>query len=429
MTQLIEQFVDQPVVAEDEASWLNAVRRQGVERFNQRGIPTLKDEDWKYTNLRALASKQFSLAPAEQLADAVTLDDADGVYRLVFENGVLNSGRSEMDDLPAEVEITSLREALSSKNEALQNSLSSAMPNEENAFASLNIALFRDGAFIKIAAGYQLEKPIELVFISHGQQTLSLPRNLILVKKNASARVIERQLSDDASSCLSNSATEILLQENASLDYNLIQLQGKKASHIGGTWVQQAAGSRLSTRTMTFGGQLVRNELAVSLNGEGAHADCVGLYYGRGRQHIDNHTTIKHCAPGCTSRELYKGILDDRARGVFHGRVKVEQIAQLTEADQQNQNLLLSRDAEIDTKPQLEIYADDVKCAHGATVGELDKKQLFYMQSRGLDLASAKTLLTYAFAAEVINEIHIDTLRESLIQRIANQMHLGEMPQ
>lgn len=171
----------------------------------------------------------------------------------------------------------------------------------------------------------------------------------------------------------------------------------------------------------------MRNELNVSLNGEQAHADMTGLYYGTQRQHMDNHTTIRHAVPNCTSRELYKGILDDRARGVFHGRIVVEQDAQLTESEQENPNLLLSRDAEVDTKPQLEIYADDVKCAHGATVGELDAKQLFYMQSRGIGLEESRTLLTYAFAAQVVEEIQIDSLREELASRIADQMHITEL--
>ena len=427
MTHLIEQFVDQPAVSHDEAGWLGEMRKQGVERFNQLGIPTTKHEDWKYTNLRALASKQFSMMAGTPAAAAISFDTTENVYQMVFENGVLNTEQSKLDDLPEGVVVCTLREAIDKDADYLQKMLSSAMPLDENAFASLNIGLFRDGAFIKIDAACKLEKPIALIFVDQGEQTLSMPRNLIIMGENASAHVIERQLSDDESTCLSNSATEILLGENANLDYNLIQLQGKKATHIGGTWVQQAKGSQLSTRTITLGGQLIRNELCVSLNGEGAHADCVGLYYGRGRQHIDNHTTIKHCAPNCTSRELYKGILNDRARGVFHGRVKVEQIAQLTVADQQNSNLLLSRDAEIDTKPQLEIYADDVKCAHGATVGELDKKQLFYLQTRGIGLAAAKVLLTYAFAAEVVDLIKIDALRESLTTHLADQMHLNEL--
>ncbi len=427
MRQLIEQFVDQPITSKDDVAWLGAARAQARERFNLLGIPTLKDEDWKYTNLRALAAKQFSLGADKPVAATVSLDEESDTYRLVFENGILNQNLSTLESLPDGVEITSLKLALAADADTLQSSLLKVMPRAENAFAALNSALFSDGAVVKIASDCSLDKPIELVYLCHGQQTLSLPRNLILLDKGAQASLIERHLSDEETTCLNNSATEIVLQENAQLDYHLVQLQGSKTTHIGGTWIKQAAGSRLSTNTITLGGQLVRNELAVSLNGEGAHADCLGLYYGRGRQHIDNHTTIKHQAPSCTSRELYKGILDDRARGVFHGRIKVAQIAQLTESEQENPNLLLSRNAEVDTKPQLEIYADDVKCAHGATVGELEKKQLFYLQSRGIDLASARTLLTYAFAAEVIEKIKIEGLRASLTKQIADQMHLGEI--
>ncbi len=426
MTPLIDTFVDQAGAALDETAWLEAARAQGVDRFNALGIPTLKDEDWKYTSLRALASKQFSLQSKTPQTDLIPAGDDEATHRLVFVQGMLDEAASTPGDLPAGVTLMSMREALQ-QGDALQSVLRSVMPEKANAFAELNNGLFRDGALLKIDAGCQLDKPVELVFISGGEQTLCMPRNLIMLEAGARASVIERQLSDDESTGLSNSATEIVLAEDSRLDYNLIQLQGRKSTHIGGTWVQQATGSHLSTRTMTLGGALVRNELNISLNGKGAHADCVGLFYGRQRQHLDNHTTIRHAAPECTSRELYKGILDDRARGVFHGRVVVEQDAQLTLAEQQNYNLLLSRDAEIDTKPQLEIYADDVKCSHGATVGELDKKQLFYMQSRGIDIDSAKTLLTYAFAAQVVEEIKIDSLREELITRVAEQMHLSDI--
>jgi len=426
MTQLIDTFVDRGDVESNPETWLDAARAEGVDRFNTLGIPTVKNEDWKYTNLRALTTRQFALQAPSPEVDSSLAGDSRTPHRLVFVQGVLDKTVSTPGDLPDGVMLTSLKDALS-QGDDLQNVLRSAMPEQANAFAELNNGLFRDGALLKIEPGCKLDAPVELVFVSGGEQTLSMPRNLIMLGKGASASVIERQASDDESTGLSNSATEIVLGEDARLDYNLVQLQGKKSTHIGGTWAQQAAGSHLNTRTITFGGALVRNELSVSLNGEGAHADCTGLFYGRQRQHMDNHTTVRHAAPECTSRELYKGILDDRARGVFHGRIVVEQDAQLTVADQQNPNLLLSRDSEVDTKPQLEIYADDVKCAHGATVGELDKKQLFYMQSRGIDMASARTLLTYAFAAQVIEEIEIDSLREELITQVAERMHIKDI--
>jgi len=427
MTQLIDQFVAQAARPADEAAWLSEARTQSLERFNELGIPTQKDEDWKYTSLRALASKQFSLETTSNDADIVLPESSQAHYRLVFSDGVLNAALSDVDALPVGVRLMPMSEALKSQQSQIEASLSGNFPAQPNVFAALNTALFREGAFIQIAQACQLDKPIELIFHSSGEKSLSLPRNLIVLEQGAKASVIERHSSTDGANGLCNSATEITLADDSELDYQLIQLQGSKFNHIGGAWVKQGARSRLFTRAITLGGVLVRNELNISLDGEEAHCDCTGLFYGAGRQHIDNHTTIRHAVPNCTSRELYKGILDDRARGVFHGRIVVEQDAQLTASEQENPNLLLSRDAEIDTKPQLEIYADDVKCSHGATVGELDAKQLFYMQSRGISLAQAKTLLTYAFAAQVVEEIQIESLRDELAARIADKMHITEL--
>jgi len=427
MTQLIEQFVDGVERPDGEAAWLSSAREQSAERFNALGIPTQKDEDWKYTSLRALANKQYSVNAGQADAEITLSESSKAHYRLVFSGGVLNSALSDVDGLPDGVQVMLMSEALKSNEAQIKAVLSSLLPEQPNAFAELNTALFKEGAYICIGKGCQLDKPIELVFHSSGTQSLALPRNLILLEQGAKAVVIERFTSAEDATGLCNSATEIMLADDSELDYHLIQLQGKKFNHIGGAWIQQGTGSRLNTRTITLGGLLVRNELNVSLNGEQAHANMTGLYYGTRRQHIDNHTTIRHAVPNCTSRELYKGILDDRARGVFHGRIVVEQDAQLTESEQENPNLLLSRDAEVDTKPQLEIYADDVKCSHGATVGELDTKQLFYMQSRGIGLAQAKTLLTYAFAAQVVEEIQIESLREELASLIADQMHITEL--
>jgi len=427
MTQLINQFVEGVQRPADESAWLKAARAQSRERFNTLGIPTQKNEDWKYTSLRALASKQYAIESTSSAASPVLTESSQAHYRLVFSGGALNAALSDREGLPDGVTLMPMSEALKCHESQIKAAFARMLPEQPNVFAELNTALFSEGAFIHLAENCQLDRPIELIFHSAGAQTLSLPRNLILLEQGASTKVIERQSSDDDATGLSNSATEIMLGDEAELDYHLIQLQGKKYNHIGGTWVQQGAGSRLHTRTITLGGLLVRNELNVALNGEQAHADLSGLYYGAQRQHMDNHTTIRHAVPNCTSRELYKGILDDRARGVFHGRIVVEQDAQLTESDQENPNLLLSRDAEVDTKPQLEIYADDVKCSHGATVGELDSKQLFYMQSRGIGLAQAKTLLTYAFAAQVVEEIQIKSLREELALRIAAQMHITEL--
>lgn len=425
-TTLLEKFISKADLNQAAPDWLSNARAEGINLFNTLGIPTLKNEDWKYTNLRALTSKQFSLEQSDKQIDTALLGNAISNTRLVFVDGIFNISLSKLDSVEQGVEIQSIQNALASNSEQFKAAFNAQKIDKNNAFAALNMGLFTDGAFIQVSD--KCTQAIELVFINQGQQTLSMPRSVISIASNASANIIERQISDDDSSCLSNSSMHITLADNAQLDYCLIQLQGKKASHIGGVTITQAQNSQLNMCTITLGGQMIRNELHVSLDGECADANCSGLYYGKRRQHIDNHTTIHHTAPACTSRELYKGILDDRARGVFHGRIKVDKLAQLTASTQENNNLLLSRDAEVDTKPQLEIYADDVKCAHGATVGELDIKQLFYLQTRGINLAAAKTLLTFAFAAQVVEEIKETSLREALTDQIANRMKLEEMP-
>lgn len=415
-------------LAGEGLGWLKTTRSAGVERFNQLGIPTTKDEDWKYTNLRALASKPFSFVAETALDhDAIELKVSEA-YHLVFHNGRYQAAHSNVDGLPEGVVMCSIQHALEQQHtDKVEAQFAQMQPENTNAFASLNSGLFTDGAFVFLPEDAKLDKPLELIFIASGEQTLNMPRNLVVLEANAEATIIERQRSTDGSTALSNSATEVRLHNNAACDFYLVQTAQNKACQIGGMWVHQAANSRFSARTITLGGRLVRNELKVTLAGEGAHTDCIGLFIGKGRQHIDNHTTIRHSAPNCSSREVYKGILDDHSRGVFHGRVMVDQDAQQTFAEQENANLLLSRDAEVDTKPQLEIYADDVKCSHGVTVGELDAKQIFYLQSRGIDKASARTLLTYAFAAEVLDQIELDHLKSQLHKVIAKNMHIEDI--
>ncbi|MFT5260873.1 MAG: Fe-S cluster assembly protein SufD [Cryomorphaceae bacterium] len=407
----------------EQHNWLTQTRAAGVARFNELGIPSTKDEDWKYTNLRALASKPFNATQREEGLSTINSSELDAT-RLVFSNGLFQSSLSDLTSLPAGAIVCSMAKALHIHADKVQAQLAVLQPEDGNVFISLNTGLFTDGTFVFVPKGVKLEKPVEMTFVATGEQTFNTPRNLIIFEEGAEATIIERHLSSDESTALTNTATEIKLSANAQCDFYLIQTAGAKARQIGGTWVHQEAGSRFSARTITLGGQLVRNELKVTLAGENAHTDCIGLFIGKARQHIDNHTTIRHQAPNCTSREVYKGILDDRARGVFHGRVVVDQDAQQTFAEQENANLLLSRDAEVDTKPQLEIYADDVKCSHGATVGELDAKQIFYLQSRGIDKDSARTLLTYAFAADVLDEIELPSLKNELRQVVAKNMHL-----
>lgn len=438
----LEQFADvlPSTLPGAQLNWLQQHRAMGVARFNALGIPTTQSEAWKYTDLRAVTRKPFNMAASHAEADAEVIPPAipevipsascamgDEGHRLVFNNGCYQAAESAVTGLPAGAIICSMAEALKHHADKVQTQLAKIQPQPANAFASLNIGLFTDGAFVFLPKGCQLDKPIAMLFTATGEQTCNMPRNLIVLDEGAGATLIERHFSSATSTALTNAATEINLASEAQCDFYLIQTAAAKARHIGGTWVHQAAGSRFSARTISLGGQLVRNELKVTLAGVAAHADCIGLFIGQGQQHIDNYTTIRHQAAKCTSREVYKGILDDRAKGVFHGRIVVDQDAQQTVAEQESANLLLSRNAEINTKPQLEIYADDVKCAHGATVGELDAKQIFYLQSRGIDKESARTLLTYAFAAQVLDEIELPSLKNELRQIIAKNMPIEDV--
>jgi len=296
---------------------------------------------------------------------------------------------------------------------------------DAHGFTALNAAHSRDGVAVIIEANAR-PTPVELLFISTGAFE-STPRNIIIAGNGGAATVVERHVSLDGDGAgagveFTNSVTEIALADDAQLDYHLIQAQSSAAHHVCGVWARQARASRFNCTTVTLGGDLVRNDLSVELAGEDAHCEMRGLYAATGRQHVDNHTTIVHSAAHCASRETYKGVLDQRARAVFHGRVTVAKGAQKTDATQANNNLLLSRGAEIDTKPQLEIYADDVKCAHGATVGQLDADALFYLRARGIDARAARRMLTFAFANDILATIAHDELQSALVELLHRRL-------
>ncbi|MEA3291920.1 MAG: Fe-S cluster assembly protein SufD [Pseudomonadota bacterium] len=416
-----------------QLGWLQAQREAALARFGETGFPTRKDEDWRYTNLRPLTGQPFDAAgettpeiDSRQL-DRLLIDGLES-HRLVFVNGRYAAALSAAEGLPEGARLTSLAGMLAEQPERLESTLGSLLPARTNGLTALNSAFSGDGAVLELAAGCRLEQPVELLFIAAGDAVLGQPRSLLLAGEGSRATVIERHVSLADEKTLTNSVVEILLERGAELDYYALQEQSTQAFHIGGAWVRQQVDSRFSSRSITLGGALTRNELRAELAGSGAHCDMLGLYVVSGRQHVDNHTTIVHDAEGCTSRESYKGILDQRARAVFHGRIVVRPGAQKTDSEQQNQNLLLSRDAEVDTKPQLEIYADDVKCSHGATVGQLDPGSLFYLRSRGIDEEGARTLLTYAFASDILGEIEVPALRHRLEAELARQVMQVEPP-
>jgi Fe-S cluster assembly protein SufD len=295
-------------------------------------------------------------------------------------------------------------------------------------FAALNTAFLSDGAFVYLPKGTVLENPIHLLFVSTGESSrpsVSHPRTLVVAEASSQAQIIESYAGFGPGVYFTNAITEVVAGEDATIDHYKLQREGLDAFHIGTVQLQLERSANISTQSISLGGALVRNHVNAVLNGEGAEATLNGFYLVNGTQHVDNHTSIDHAKPHCTSHELYKGILDGRARGVFNGRIIVRPDAQKTDSKQTNKNLILSEEALVNTNPQLEIYADDVKCTHGATIGQLDSDALFYLRSRGIDLVSAKHLLTYAFAGDFIHRLKIEPLRTELEKTLVARLAEG----
>jgi len=407
---------------------LDRSRSEALEILGERGLPSQRDEDWKYTSIKPITRSRFSPAVSgvdcsEDFIGASAIENLDA-WQLVFADGFHLPHRSTTNGLPEGVQVGGLAEALTLDPGPIVDRLGSAMGEMPHGFAAMNSAFVGDGALVEVAPGVQLDKPIELLFVSgcSGEGFLSLPRNLVILGEGSQASIIERHISFGAERSLSNSLTEIILDKNATLHYCCAQDQAERTFHVGGLFSRLAQSAKLKATTVTMGRAWVRNDARVNLDAEGAHANLDGAYLAFGRCHVDNHTHISHNAPECTSRECYKGVLGDRGHAVFHGRIVVQPNAQKTDSEQSNQNLLLSADAQIDTKPQLEIYADDVKCAHGATVGQLDEAALFYIVSRGVDRETARRMLTQAFAAEILETVTPSVLQSYLASRVSGQL-------
>jgi Fe-S cluster assembly protein SufD len=408
------------------APWLRAQRVAALETFRETGFPTLRHEDWKYTDARPIVQRRFRLAAAHALPDAAALRPYTlAGHQLVFVDGRFAASLSTPAPLPAGVEVMSLAQALARVPERLEPWLGRYASPGQNGFAALNAAFLQDGAFIHLARGTALEAPLHLLFVASGAaDTLAYVRNLIVAEADSAASVIESYAPLSDATGFTNSVTEIVLEQGAQVEHYRLGREGEAAYHIGSTHVQLARDSRYTSHSIAFGGRIVRHELYATLEGEGAECTLNGLTVTHGRQHVDNHTRIDHRQPRGTSREWYKGVLDDQSRAVFSGRIVVHPQAQHTDAEQANHNLLLSPDAEADSRPQLEIYADDVKCAHGATVGSLDADALFYLRTRGLDMAHARSLMVYAFASDVLARMSLAPLRAQLEQQLAGRLAL-----
>ncbi|HEY8258617.1 MAG TPA: Fe-S cluster assembly protein SufD [Gemmatimonadales bacterium] len=414
----------------DVPDWLETARRGAMERFARVGFPGARDEEWRFTPVTSLAQGTWRLANGSPTSVS-RADVAPFVFghaewtTLVFVNGMLNESLSNIGPLPRGVRVGSLSEALREDEALLEKHLARHAPIEGSPFTALNTAFVREGGVVYVPAGVELARPVHLVFLTTSDATGTVihPRNVIVVERGAKASVIESYVTlAPGSSYWTNVVTEVAAAPGSWLEHTRIQRESERASHIGLTHVDQQRDSHYRSFTLAMGGALARHNLHVRLNDENIETLMYGLYLARGEQIVDNHTAIYHDRPNCRSWEVYKGVLDDRSRAVFNGKVFVQPEAQKTDAKQTNRNLLRSDHARVNTKPQLEIFADDVKCTHGATVGRLDDVARFYARSRGLPADAAERLLTYAFAAEVIEEVALEPVRRELDRLVLERL-------
>jgi Fe-S cluster assembly protein SufD len=410
-----------------EPAWLGRMRRAAIDRFTELGFPTTRNEEWRFTSVAPIAKTEFQLAPQTatsiSAAELSSLPLADlGCARLVFVNGWFSPELSTLDSLPSGVKVTSL----AAGGDLVEEHLGRYARYEDQAFVALNTAFVRDGALIEVGKGVVAGKPIQILYVTAADRPVVMhPRNLILADRDSQAAFVERYVAVSDEAYFTNAVTEIVVGENANVEHYKIQQERVNAFHVASLNIQQERASVFSSHNVSLGGALVRNDLYGVLNAEGAEAALNGLYIVTGSQHIDNHTTMDHAKPHCSSREVYKGILDGRASAVFNGKIIVRPDAQKTDAKQTNKNLLLSEDATINTKPQLEIHADDVKCTHGATIGQLGEELVFYLRSRGIGHQDARRLLTYAFATDVTDRMKVESIRTSLDELLLAWLQKG----
>jgi Fe-S cluster assembly protein SufD len=413
-------------------AWLQRLRENAMARFEELGLPTPKDEEWKYTNVAPIARIGFTPLQSER----TPVNDTDlasfGIpetrnSQLVFVNGRLREGLSSLTALPAEVVVMELSQATADErySEIAREHLARHADFVRNGFTALNTAFTNHGAFVYIPKGITVAAPLNLLFISDPAEAnkLTSPRVLVVAEANSNATLIESYVSALDAPYLTNAVVEVVLKDGARLEHYKVQRESAHAFHIATTAADLGPNSSYDTTTITFGAQLSRHDIQVTMDHEGAECWVDGLYLVTGSQHTDTHSVIDHRKPHCTSHQLYKGILDGKSRAVFNGKIFVRHDAQKTDAMQTNKNLLLSNDARVDTKPQLEILADDVKCAHGAAVGQIEEDELFYLETRGIHPDLARNLLTYGFAEEVIGKIKIESIRLQLDEAVLNRLN------
>jgi Fe-S cluster assembly protein SufD len=411
--------------AATSADWLRSIHKAGIDQFFEDGYPTRRDEEWRYTPVGPIAETLFT-DPGNTGSGLLRTDLAGvpfgelGCTTLVFVDGRYSSALSTLNPMPAGLVVSSLATALESSPDSLRTHLAQLSGKGAPVFASLNAALFEDGTYILVPAGLAVEEPIHLLYVSteHSGPTSSFPRNLIVAGKGSQCTVVETYVGLTDSVYLTCPVTEVFVEQDAIVDHYKLQQESINAYHLGTMQITLGRSSTFSSHGITLGGSISRNDISALMGDEYAECTLNGLYLANGRRIVDNHTTIDHAMPNCPSHEVYKGILNDSARGVFNGKIFVREDAQKTDAKQTNKTLLLSDNAQIYTKPQLEIFADDVRCTHGATIGQLDPNQLFYLQARGIGKEDARNLLVYAFASDVISRIKVEAARVQLDKQL-----------
>jgi Fe-S cluster assembly protein SufD len=430
MTQTMEKIKADPYLEKfghfeaqsQQPSWLFPLRKAGFASFAEQGFPTLQDEDWRFTNVAPIANRPFQ--PVFESSGANVSADALKQFpfsqlpgsRLVFVNGSYVPSLSSLSGLPAGVKVGNLAAMLSANAAFLEKHFARYAETTGNAFTAFNQAFFQDGGFVHVPNGVTVEQPIQFIFVSTTKQTGATisPRNLIIAEANSKVTVLESYVTLGGSGYFTNTVTELVARENAHLEVVKVQDEAADAYHIAMIHGHYGRTSKVNVHSFALGSKLSRNNIRAKLAGEGLECILNGLYITKDEQLADHHMIVEHAEPHCASHEYFNGILDDKSKGVFHGRILVRKIAQKTDAKQTNKNLLLSDDATADTKPQLEIYADDVKCTHGATIGQLNDESIFYLRSRGISTEKARRMLIHAFAGEIIERIQCAAAREEL---------------
>ncbi len=414
----------------ESKSSLHELRRAAMGKFSDSGFPTTRHEEWKFTNVTPITKIDFKPVLRYD-GQGITQDELNQFslatqHQLVFVDGHFSGALSTRGALPKGVYCGSLGAAVKDPGITVQEYLGTQVRVDETPFVSLNTAFLRDGAFIFIPDGVVLDEPVHLLFVASGrEEALIAPRNLIVFGKRSRASVVESYISLKDAQYLTNAVTEVVVGDEAVFEHDKLQNESIQAFHVAMIHARLGEKTTFTSNSIAIGGSIVRNNVTAILDAEGSECTLNGLSLGTATQVIDNHTTIDHAKPHCASHELYKSILDGKSRGVFNGKIFVRFQAQKTDAKQTNKTLLLSDEATIDTKPQLEIFADDVKCTHGATVGQLDAEQVFYFRSRGIDETTARDMLTFAFASDVVNRVHVEPLKARLEALIHGRLDQG----